>query len=219
RMTDLRSFLVRPSVQLSIAGLILAWIGLTVTEIAVGQQDWWLRWVSTALGLVFAVELGLRWRAATTTKRFLREHWLDILAVASIAPGLAAYFPATRLLRLLRVLRLIAIARRLPSIAGLAKRKTARRSLALAAVVALSAITATAALLAFESGKNPELSSFGQAFWFSLYSIFATQPTPDAPITLGGRIVSLVLIFVGLSTFAVFTGTVSAVVTQRLRME
>ena len=107
-------------------------------------------------------------------------------------------FPATRLLRLLRVLRVIAIVRRLPTIAGLAKRRTARRSLALAAVVALSAITATAALLAFESGKNPELSSFPQAFWFSLYSIFATQPTPDVPLTLGGRVVSLILIF---STF------------------
>jgi voltage-gated potassium channel len=222
RLQSLRSFLLRPSFQLSIAGLIVAWTGLTVTEIAIGEQSEagrWLRWVSTALGLLFAGELGLRWMAAPSSRRFWRDHWLDVVAVASVVPGLAVQFPATRLFRLLRVLRLFAIVRRLPSIGGLAKRKTARRSLALAAVVALSAITATAALLAFESDKNPELSSFGQAFWFSLYSIFATQPTPDAPITLGGRIVSLILIFVGLSTFAVFTGTVSAVVTQRLRME
>lgn len=222
RTQRLRSILARPSFQLTIVFLILAWTGLTVTEIAVGEESEagrWLRWTSMALGAVFAVELAARWTAAPTTNRFLREHWLDLLAVASVVPGLTMVFPATRLLRLLRILRVIAIVRRLPTIAGLAKRRTARRSLALAGVVALSAITATAALLAFESGKNPSLSSFGQAFWFSLYSIFATQPTPDAPVTLGGRIVSLILIFVGLSTFAVFTGTVSAVLTQRLRME
>lgn len=217
-----RAVVARPGFQLAVAGLILAWIGLTVTEIAVGEESAagaWLRWTSTALGAAFAVELVVRWLAAPSAGRFFAEHWLDVLAVASVAPGLATVLPATRLLRLLRVLRLVAIARRLPTIGGLAKRRTARRSLALAAVVALAAITATAALLAFEAGKNPELSTFGQAFWFSLYSIFATQPTPDAPVTFGGRVVSLVLIFVGLSTFAVFTGTVSAVVTQRLRME
>jgi len=222
RIQSLRSLLVRPSFQLTVVFLILAWTGLTVTEIAIGEESEagrWLRWTSMAFGVVFAGELALRWIAAPSTSRFLREHWLDILAVGSVVPGLTMVFPATRLLRLLRVLRVITIVRRLPTIAGLAKRRTARRSLALAAVVALSAITATAALLAFESGKNPSLSSFGQAFWFSLYSIFATQPTPDAPVTLGGRVVSLILIFVGLSTFAVFTGSVSAVVTQRIRME
>jgi voltage-gated potassium channel len=222
RVQNVRSLVARPGFQLTIVGLILAWTGLTVTEISVGEESdagRWLRWTSMALGALFAAELGLRWFAAGSTRRFLRDHWVDLLAVASVLPGLAVTFPATRLLRLLRVLRVIAIVRRLPTIAGLAKRKTARRSLALAAVVALSAIIATAALLAFESEKNPELSTFPQAFWFSLYSIFATQPTPDVPLTLGGRIVSLILIFVGLSTFAVFTGTVTAVVTQRLRLE
>ena len=55
-------------------------------------------------------------------------------------------------------------------------------------------------------------ANFGQAFWFSLYSIFATQPTPEPPITLGGRDRVAGPDFVGLSTFALFTGSVSAAV-------
>jgi voltage-gated potassium channel len=217
----MRIWLARFGVQLGVVLLILAWTGLTVTEIAVGPQParTWISWLSLLIGLVFALELLVRYLAATSRARFFREHWADLLAVASIAPPLAAAYPATRLLRLLRVLTLGRIVRRLPSLPGFARRKTARRALGLLGFVSLAAVTASAALIAFEGGENPQLASFGQAFWFSLYSIFATQPTPEPPVTLGGRIVSLVLIFVGLSMFALFTGSVSAAVLHRLRNE
>ncbi len=212
----LRGWLARPWVEGAVALLILAWIGLTVTEIAVASAVW-LEWVSLGVGALFAIELGLRWVASTSRRRFIREHWADVIAVLSVAPGLAALWPAARLFRLLRIILLFTIATRLPTV--FARRRTVRRALALVAVVLLSALTCTAALIAFESGHNPAISTFGQAFWFSLYSIFATQPTPEPPMTLGGRIVSLVLIFVGLSTFALFTGSVSAAVLHRLGNE
>jgi len=217
----LRAFLQRSGVQGAIAALILAWTGLTVTEFALGRGagGTLVGLLSQAIAAIFAVELVARAVAAQTRGRFLREYWPDLLAVASAIPGLAALVPAIRLLRLLRVFRMWHIAQRLPVLATVAKRQAVRRALSLAALIALVATTSTAALLAFERGENPELDTFSKAFWFSLYSIFATQPTPDAPVTLGGRIVSLILIFVGLSTFALLTGTVSAVVQSRLRTE
>lgn len=217
----LRAFLQRPGVQGSVAALILAWTGLTVTEFALGRgtAGTLVGLLSQAIAAVFAIELVLRAAAAQTRRRFLREYWPDLLAVASAVPGLAALVPAIRLLRLLRVFRMWHIAQRLPALASISRRHAVRRALSLAALIALVATTSTAALLAFEGQENPELSTFSKAFWFSLYSIFATQPTPDAPVTLGGRIVSLILIFVGLSTFALLTGTVSAVVQSRLRTE
>lgn len=211
----IRAWLARPSVQLTVALFILAWIGVTVTEIAVVAP--WLEWVSFGIGILFAIELVVRFVASTSRARFFREHWTDVVAVCSIVPGLAVVWPAARLLRLFRVVLLLAIARRLPL--PFARRRTLRRALGLLGFVLLAALACTAALLAFESKKNAALSTFGDAFWFSLYSIFATQPTPDPPMTLGGRIVSLVLIFVGLSTFALFTGSVSAAVLHRLRNE
>jgi voltage-gated potassium channel len=218
RRHRLRAWLARPAVQISVALLILAWTGVTITEIAVASAPW-LEWVSLAFGAVFAIELAVRWDASTTRARFVREHWADVIAVLSVFPGLASAWPYARLLRLLRVVLLVAIARRLPALPGLSRRRTTRRALGLAGFVFLAALTCTAALLAFESKENPSISTFGQAFWFSLYSIFATQPTPEPPLTLGGRIVSLVLIFVGLSTFALITGSVSAAVLSRLRDE
>lgn len=221
REQRLRAFLQRPGVQGSVAALIFAWTGLTVTEFALGRGTGGtlVGLLSQAIAVVFAFELGVRAIASPTRGRFLREYWPDLIAVASAVPGLSAVFPAVRLLRLLRVFHMWKIAQRLPLTAAIAKRKAARRALSLAALIGLVATTSTAALLAFEGQENPELATFSQAFWFSLYSIFATQPTPDAPVTLGGRIVSLILIFVGLSTFALLTGTVSAVVQSRLRIE
>ena len=215
-LKNVRAWLARPSVQLSVAILILAWMGVTVTEIAVANAAW-LEWVSLGMGVVFVIELAVRYVASTSHKRFLREHWPDGIAVLSVTPGLALAWPAARLLRLLRVVLLLAIARKLPL--PFARRRAVRRALGLLGFVTIASLACTAALLAFESGKNSALSSFGDAFWFSLYSIFATQPTPNPPVTLGGRIVSLVLIFVGLSTFALFTGSVSAAVLHRLRNE
>ncbi|HEY1960501.1 MAG TPA: ion transporter [Polyangiaceae bacterium] len=221
----IRGWLARPGVQLAVAIVIVAWMGLTITEIAVtrphappGQRNE-LEWLSFALAVLFAIELALRYVSSTSRARFVRENWADVVAILATTPTLAAAWPVVRVLRLLRVVRLVDIAQRLPVLPGIARRRTARRAIGLAAFITVAALTCSAALLAFESGSNAALSSFGQAFWFSLYSIFATQPTPDPPLTLGGRVVSLVLIFVGLSTFALLTGSVSAIVGARLRDE
>lgn len=220
--TKERAWALRPAFDLATIALVLAWTALTVTEIAAGPSTVaaeWLNRLATLLGIVFVVELALRFRSTPSPARFARDYWMDVLAVSSIF--LTAFFPLPllRLLRLLRVYRVVVLAQKTPFLAGFVRHRGPRRALALLGIVSLCAVVATAALLAFEGGKNPELATFDQAFWFSLYSIFATQPTPNAPASLGGRIVSLFLIFVGLSMFAVLTGTVSAVLTNRIGKE
>ena len=219
--STLRALLSRNGVQGSIAALIFAWAGVTVTEIAIGSSlaGTMLEVLSTAIAVAFGVELVFRAIAAPDRRTFLRENWLDMIAVAAAAPGLASVFPAIRLLRLLRLFRLVKITQRLPLLSGVVKRYNARRAIGLAGLVALIATTAAAALIAFEGQENPELSTFSKAVWFSLYSIFATQPTPNPPLSLGGRVVSLLLIFTGLSLFALLTGTISAVVQATLKNE
>jgi voltage-gated potassium channel len=212
----------RPGFQLATIALILAWTALTVTEIAAGpgtSAAEGLNRLSAAIGALFVIELYVRWRCSKSTRRFVRDYWFDMVAIVSVVPALATALPAIRLLRLLRLYRVILLVRTVPVFGGFVRHRGPRRILALGGIIALSVVVATAALLAFESATNKDLSTFDQAFWFSLYSIFATQPTPEPPVTLGGRIVSLFLIFVGLSTFAVLTGTVSAVVLSRLKME
>ena len=143
----MRAWLARPAVRVAFALLILAWMGLTVTEIAVARphaphgEKQGLEALSLAFAGVFALELALRAGASTSWRRFVREHWTDVVAVLAAAPGLAAAWPAVRLLRLLRVVRLVAIVQRLPALPGFARRRTARRAIGLAGFVALASVT------------------------------------------------------------------------------
>ena len=58
-----------------------------------------------------------------------------------------------------------------------------------------------------------------RSFWFSVYTLFAGEPVPQAPKTLSGKIVSVFLMFMGLTIFAIFAGTVSAFMVDRMRRE
>ena len=65
-----------------------------------------------------------------------------------------------------------------------------------------------------EGGFNLEKS-----FWFSIYTLFAGEPVPEVPKTVSGKIVAVFLMFMGLTIFAIFAGTVSAFMVDRMRVE
>jgi voltage-gated potassium channel len=84
----------------------------------------------------------------------------------------------------------------------------------------LTILFGTAAIFSLEAGGgNVRLSTWYDAFWFSVYSLFAGEPIPHAPETLAGKFVSTGIMFMGLTIFAMFTGTVSAFMVDRLRRE
>jgi hypothetical protein len=62
-----------------------------------------------ALGAVLLDGAVVRWIASTSTNDSFASTGSIWIAIASVLPGLAVTFPATRLLRLLRILRVIAI--------------------------------------------------------------------------------------------------------------
>ena len=75
-------------------------------------------------------------------------------------------------------------------------------------------------LLAFESGTNAARSTFGDAFWFSLSFDFSQHNRRQTPRSRSAVASSRsCLFFVGLSTFALFTSSVSAAVLHRLKNE
>ena len=71
------------------------------------------------------------------------------------------------------------------------------------------------------SDLQSEQPSFdlNRSFWFSVYTLFAGEPVPQAPRTFSGKIVSVFLMFMGLTIFAIFAGTVSAFMVDRMRRE
>ena len=180
--------------------------------------------------MIFVIELVARFRVAPSRRGFFKEYWLDIL---SVLPLLAAARPPVRrraprrrrragsprsaLLRIFRLLRLLKIARHRVLLFPRVLRKGAREVFFASGLVMLAVVFASSALVMFERDSNPSLRTFPQAFWFSVYSVIATEPIPGPPQTFGGHVVAVFVIMTGLFTFATVVGTISALVSDRMR--
>ncbi len=209
----------RSSAALIIGTLIAVSCSLTVVEIAVGsasKSQALFGLINRVISVAFAGELALRFYAAPRRRRFFSDYWPDLVSlVPAVVVGPA--MGGLRLLRLFRLVRLMAFFRQHPVLLATVVRRGPRQLLVLGGLLLAMLFATTTAMLAFEGGDNPSLDSFKEAFWFSIYSLLANEPIPGPPHSLGGRIISLFLMLFGLATFAVFTGTISAVMVERMR--
>ena len=196
---------------------------------------------------VFIVELSLRFYAASSKRGFFREFWLDIIATFPLF-RVFRFGRALRLLRLLRLFRLLGVISRLSGHYPSMLHRGAVDFLMICGMLTLTVLFGTLAIMHFESrgvasGSNASASNveatsnlvpvnlsttesgdenrfnLTKSFWFSVYTLFAGEPVPQAPQTVSGKIVTVFLMFMGLTIFALFAGTVSAFMVDRMRLE
>lgn len=231
----LRQFFSRPGVEITVGLLVLTSVLLTLLEIyfeSLGgkETDKELQWVSyfnSGITWIFIVELTLRAWASTSLRRFFEEYWLDIIAILPQVRWLRSA-RALKLLRLVRLLRLLGVLTRLKQRYPSVFRHGLAEYLVVGGVVFYTVLIGTVSMVYFENqhrlnnpgiGLQPAPYGLSDAFWFSVYSMFAGEPIPNEPQTLGGKLVALVIMFMGLTVFAMFTGTVSALMIQKFRSE
>ncbi len=213
------------------------WFG----EYAASDFCYWLEVTNDVITGIFIVELTLRYFAAPSKRRYFSEFWLDIVATIPVF-RIFRSARALRLLRLVRLFRLMGVLARLSSHYPYIFRRGAVDFIMICGMLALAVVFGTVALMHFENnapnpGVNPangianagdpaqpainpkDEFSMENSFWFSIYTLFAGEPIPRPPSTLTGKIVSVFLMFMGLTIFAIFAGTVSAFMIDRIRVE
>lgn len=225
----LHRLLHRPWVETVLGGLIIASVALTVIETTTRNPSRLVVFSVHAISVVFLFELAARLRVAPSRRGFFNEYWLDVVSVMPLlavidlpfvevsAPAPPSWFAALGLLRIFRLLRLLKIARHRVLLFPRVLRKGARELFFASGLVMLAVVFASSALVMFERETNPALRTFSQAFWFSVYSVIATEPIPGPPQTFGGHVVAVFVIITGLFTFATVVGTISALVSDRMR--
>lgn len=201
--------------------LIILSVGLTICELSLPPDHPYHRELDRwnhAITLLFILELVIRFAVMRQRRWFLREYWLDVLAVL---PAFRVFrlFRAARLLRLLRFLRLFRVGRLIhrhtASIPYIFRRGAVEYSLLLCFLV-FTVIAGAGAMLLFEGPAHGGPESFTESFWWSVYTLLAGESITQFPATLGGRIVAAAVMFLGLGVFAMVTGTFSAVMVERL---
>jgi voltage-gated potassium channel len=175
---------------------------LTIPAIAIEQSDAAQPWdtISTALNwtiwAAFMGEAVLMLRVVDDRWRWVREHPLEVAIVILTPPFLPASMQAARafrLLRLLRLLRLGILMRRFLSTEGV---KDA------AVLAAMTVLGGGAAYAAVEKSQN--LSAW-DGVWWAVVTVTTVGYGDTAPETDAGRIIAIVVMFVGIGFIAILT--------------
>ncbi len=168
-----------------------------------------LGWIQLAIWAVFVVHFLFGITISPDRLRYLRRNWLTALSL--VIPFLRAFraLRAVRVLRATNSLRVAAGFNRLArSLRGVLAWTRAGYAAALAATAAL---LGSAALLMFEAdAPGSQITDYGEALWWAAATL-TTVGAASEPVTVGGRIVALVLMFGGLVLLGYVAGVVAAV--------
>jgi voltage-gated potassium channel len=218
---SLQHFFQLPTVEITIAVLIVASVVLTLIELSLPEASPLLPVLDDLNQIItwlFVVELTLRFLATPVKRRFFQEYWLDLLAVLPLL-RVFRFVRVIRLLRLLRLLRLIGLFNRHASVFQNLLRRGAPEYIIICGLIILTVCFGTFSLLTLERGSYPQWRNLENAFWSTFYMLFSGQPIPGAPRTLVGNLVITFILFMNATIFAMFTGTISAFMVDKLRME
>ncbi len=184
--------------------LILAAIALVIlllvdaTRAIAPPWDRYLEWISLAIWSVFALEFGLRLWLSPDRSDYLKEHWLDALAVA---------LPPFRILRGVRAVQLLVYSSR-----GASEflERLGRRRLGMLAVISLFVVLAGGALLFLvEAGQaQSPIRSFGDALYWTTMAVLASEGGDLA--TTWGRLILIALVAYSVVVFSYLVGAVAS---------
>jgi voltage-gated potassium channel len=204
------------------AGLALVYVGLGLEE---EQANPLLKVATVELILnlitaIFVAEFVIRIYGAPSRWRYLRRHWIDILAVLPSLRYLRLLGLARLavLLRLLRIVRLGLIARSLidaNQAAGRLSWIAKRNGIQTLLIGAFGLVWIGAGLTyEFEHGTNPDFGNFGDAVWWA-FTTMATLGHGNGPATVPGRVVASFLMVLGIACFGLITATVTTFIMKR----
>jgi voltage-gated potassium channel len=174
--------------------------------------------VNVAVLVAFAIDYVVEFLVVSNKRSYMRHEWTSLLIVlaqaAALAPALAA-LGVLRILRAGRAFRTVAVVVRIVTIGGSAARegRTVLRRHAAGFALGMAGFTWITSAVAFtlveDVGTDGRLRYFFDALWWSSATITTVGYGDVAPVTTPGRLVGVVTMLVGISTFAVVTAKIA----------
>lgn len=183
--------------------MLLAAAFLTVPATIVEESHVGKPWPQAAavanwvIWLTFLAEVVIMLSVVPSRRYWLRHHLLELAIVVLTPPALLTAVQPIRLLRLLRVLRLV----RLAPLVRLALSMEGLRF-----AVVLAGLTAFAGAAAFAA---VEKISFGDGVYWAITTMTTVGYGDITPHTTEGKLVAVVLMFVGIGTATLVIGAVA----------
>jgi voltage-gated potassium channel len=202
-----------------ILGATLAMIPVLIIERDAKSETWqditwaanWIIWAIFAVEVVIVFSIAKRRRAA------LRRHWLDLGIVLVTVPLYGALLSSLRLARLARLMRVVRAVIVISRALQAERRLISTNLFRVAALATVFLVVIAGAVQAVvESGT---FTTFWDGVWWAVVTVTTVGYGDLYPHSTGGRIIGIVLMFVGIGFLAVLTASISSFFVKADRQE
>jgi len=189
-----------------VLGATLALIPVLIIE-ADATSDTWQQVATVAnwvIWTIFAVELAAVLVVAPRKRAALRAHWLSVAIVVLTIPLLGEALAWIRFARFFRLARFAVIVSRALQAE---RRLTSGDSLRIASILTVTAIIVAGAA---QSATSHDFDSLWDGVWWAIETVSTVGYGDIYPSTVQGRLIALVLMFVGIGFLSLLTAAVAS---------
>lgn len=203
--------LLERRLDMPMAVLAVAWAGLVAYELVAprGQRDE-LAVAGNVIWAVFVVEFVTKLAVSGRPLRFLRRRWPSAVFLVVPALRLLRVLPALRAVRLLPAARVAGASYRA---VGTARGLLQGRIAFLLTVTGITAFGGGQLLYVLERGVDGGVTSLGTALWWSA-TVAISGSLVFEPVTVGGRVLGVLLAGYAVVVVAAVAGTLGAYFTE-----
>jgi voltage-gated potassium channel len=171
----------------------------------------WLYFIEVVTVSLFTIEYGLRILVADRRLRFVTSFYglVDLVAILPFYISTGVDLRSVRVLRLFKVFRIFKFARYSAALDRIQNAFLKVREELVLYVIAtlLMVFLSSVGIYYFESDAQPQLfGSVFHCFWWSIVTLTTVGYGDVYPITIGGRIFTAVVLFLGIGIIAVPAG-------------
>jgi voltage-gated potassium channel len=189
-----------------VLGATLALIPVLIIEADATSHAWeevasvanWIIWAIFAAELVAVLVVAERKRAA------LRAHWLSVAIVVLTIPLLGEALAWIRFARFFRLARFAVIVSRALQAE---RRLTSGDSLRIASILTVTAIIVAGAA---QSATSHDFDTLWDGIWWAIETVSTVGYGDIYPATVQGRLIAMVLMFVGIGFLSLLTAAIAS---------
>jgi voltage-gated potassium channel len=162
----------------------------------------YLTLADNAIYFIFVVDFVLRWALSKDKKAFIRNHYVDLIAILPFH-----FFTNSPYGSLLKLMRVLTYSMRLiHNIKDVLYTNGFIYSLGSATIIT---ILGSFAIYFFEKDSSTTIKSYGDAFWWSIVTVTTVGYGDISPTTVAGRVIAAILMLSGIGFLSMLTSTVS----------